>query len=462
VSATILRAVHIARVRALSPTMAIDAASAAELLSAGIAGLQKLLGGAAGQLQAAPTPAHVLTPTPMLAPAPVLMPAPMLAPAPMLTPTPAPIPSSHRDHLKIFVGGLAQHTTKAALDGHFNQYGVADSFVMIDGASGRSRGFGFVNFADEATMNTVLSMPHEVDGVWVTTSAYNEKRARAGSGGASRPPTIRGPVAIAPADANSFVDPNQGLHPAVYDTQVALDPQANRPKIFVGGLSPTTTKEQLNIYFSQFGHCDSIVMFDKVTGRSRGFGFVDFADETARDVALQMPHQVDGVQVTVSAYDARGAGRPRGGGSAADGSELAAGGGGGAQGTVEEVVNSTLAVIAQLQGSARAMRAQQAVEAIASLTARTSEGSCQLSVDNLSVTTTSAMLQEVFGIYGPCECEVLTDPLTGLSQSCGLVNFSTPEHARVALRDQHVIEGRLIDVTESWDKGSGKGRPSPY
>eukprot|EP00425_Heterocapsa_triquetra_P027849 CAMPEP_0195109268 /NCGR_PEP_ID=MMETSP0448-20130528/89011_1 /TAXON_ID=66468 /ORGANISM="Heterocapsa triquestra, Strain CCMP 448" /LENGTH=56 /DNA_ID=CAMNT_0040145879 /DNA_START=9 /DNA_END=176 /DNA_ORIENTATION=+ len=56
--------------------------------------------------------------------------------------------------MKVFVGGLAQHTTKETLNAYFGQFGPADSFIMMDKASGRSRGFGFVNFSDEVTMST--------------------------------------------------------------------------------------------------------------------------------------------------------------------------------------------------------------------------------------------------------------------------------------------------------------------
>jgi len=57
--------------------------------------------------------------------------------------------------------------------------------VMMDKASGRSRGFGFVNFTDEATMEAVLTVPHQVDGVAITCSRYSKRppaaRCRPGS-----------------------------------------------------------------------------------------------------------------------------------------------------------------------------------------------------------------------------------------------------------------------------------------
>merc|ERR1719359_1818585 len=48
-------------------------------------------------------------------------------------------------------------------------------------------------------------------------------------------------------------------------------------KVFVGGLNPTTTTEDLRTYFSEFGVVtDSCVITDSSSKASRGFGFVEF------------------------------------------------------------------------------------------------------------------------------------------------------------------------------------------
>lgn len=54
-------------------------------------------------------------------------------------------------------------------------------------------------------------------------------------------------------------------------------------KLFVGGLPWATTSDELNQMFSQAGAVTSAtVIVDKMTGRSKGFGFVEMSDEDAQ------------------------------------------------------------------------------------------------------------------------------------------------------------------------------------
>lgn len=58
-------------------------------------------------------------------------------------------------------------------------------------------------------------------------------------------------------------------------------------KIYVGGLPYKVTSEALAEEFQQYGEIeDSIVISDRATGRSRGFGFVTFASEQAANASL--------------------------------------------------------------------------------------------------------------------------------------------------------------------------------
>ena len=58
-------------------------------------------------------------------------------------------------------------------------------------------------------------------------------------------------------------------------------------KLFVGGLAWATKDDSLFAAFSQFGEVtEAKVILERDTGRSRGFGFVTFADAAAADDAI--------------------------------------------------------------------------------------------------------------------------------------------------------------------------------
>jgi len=124
-------------------------------------------------------------------------------------------------------------------------------------------------------------------------------------------------------------------------------------KLFVGGLSWGTTDDTLRQGFERFGAVvEAKVVTDRDTGRSRGFGFVQFQDDAHADEAVK---EMDGSTFesrTINVSEARersprpggfgggggggggyggggGGGRPAGGGGFGGGGGRPAGGGGG-------------------------------------------------------------------------------------------------------------------------------------
>lgn len=60
-------------------------------------------------------------------------------------------------------------------------------------------------------------------------------------------------------------------------------------KLYVGGLSYSTTDAGLKDAFAQAGTVESaVVIMDKMSGRSKGFGFVEMATEEEAQKALAM------------------------------------------------------------------------------------------------------------------------------------------------------------------------------
>jgi cold-inducible RNA-binding protein len=86
-------------------------------------------------------------------------------------------------------------------------------------------------------------------------------------------------------------------------------------KLFVGGLSFTTTNDSLRAAFARFGMVgQAIVMTDRATGRSRGFGFVEMGTQEEADRAIGGLNgsSLDGRMIRVDKATPRGTAPPGG------------------------------------------------------------------------------------------------------------------------------------------------------
>ncbi|KAK0811199.1 hypothetical protein LTR91_018133 [Friedmanniomyces endolithicus] len=161
----------------------------------------------------------------------------------------------------MFIGGLNWETTDESLKQYFSQFGdVVECTVMRDGATGRSRGFGFLTFRDPKVVNTVMVKEHTLDG--------------------------------------KLIDPKRAI---------PRDEQERTAKIFVGGVSQDASQDDFANFFRNFGNVlDATLMMDKETGRPRGFGFVTFDSEAAVDRTLEGPLAICGKAIEVKRAQPRG------------------------------------------------------------------------------------------------------------------------------------------------------------
>lgn len=103
-------------------------------------------------------------------------------------------------------------------------------------------------------------------------------------------------------------------------------------KLFVGGLSWGTDDRLLRTEFEKYGTVeDAVVIRDRDTGRSRGFGFVTFANNDDAEAAIQNlnDQEFDGRTIKVDRASERSSPAPRSGGGGGYGGGGYGGGGGG-------------------------------------------------------------------------------------------------------------------------------------
>src|SRR6185436_4056585 len=94
------------------------------------------------------------------------------------------------------------------------------------------------------------------------------------------------------------------LHDALPIYLRANQPQTMNPsRLFVGNLSYQTMEQDLQEFFAQAGNVTSVnLMFDKFTGKSRGFAFVELSSIEEANKAVEMFNgkELQGRQLTVN------------------------------------------------------------------------------------------------------------------------------------------------------------------
>jgi RNA recognition motif-containing protein len=115
-------------------------------------------------------------------------------------------------------------------------------------------------------------------------------------------------------------------------------------KLYIGGLSYSTTSDGLKEFFSQSGNVlSATVITDRFSGQSRGFGFVEMAaaEEAQNAISQLNGRELDGRRITVEISNPQA---PRSGGPGGGGGRP--GGGGGRPGGGRPAVVAPAAVAA--------------------------------------------------------------------------------------------------------------------
>lgn len=193
--------------------------------------------------------------------------------------------------LKLFVGNLPFTVDSAVLADLFGKVGTVEMVeVIYDKFSGRSRGFGFV------TMSTV----EEVEAAAQRFNGYElEGRAlRVNSG----PPPSKGERPSFRGGREGERSPFRGGR----DRERTSFNDAN--KLYVGNLAWTVDDLALETLFSEQGKVkEARVVYDRESGRSRGFGFVTYSSAEEVSNAIEMLDGIDlsGRSIRVSVAESR-------------------------------------------------------------------------------------------------------------------------------------------------------------
>ncbi|XP_047335192.1 polyadenylate-binding protein RBP47-like [Impatiens glandulifera] len=182
--------------------------------------------------------------------------------------------STNGSDLSIFVGDLSADVNDSLLHETFvTKYpSVKAAKVVIDANTGRSKGYGFVRFGDESERAQAMN---EMNGVYCS----------------SRPMRI-GPATPRKSSGYQHQFFSQGVSNGALNQGLQSEVDFTNTTIFVGGLDPSVTDEDLRQPFSQYGEIVSVKI-----PVGKGCGFVQFVNRNnAEDALSQLNNSTIGKQ----------------------------------------------------------------------------------------------------------------------------------------------------------------------
>lgn len=193
---------------------------------------------------------------------------------------------------KLIILGLGFRVTEPEFRGFFSSYGpIEEATIMVDNATGRSRGFGFVTFDNPEAAAKVLS-DHQASPLSIKGKVIDPQRAVPKSELVGR-----SPAAGAVAGLGGGALPPSAAMPGVHTSG----------RVFIARLPPGLTQEHLSAYFSSFGTIlDCFVPLHHTTRMPRGIAFLTFASADVADkvIATQV-HVISGQSVIVDRAEPR-------------------------------------------------------------------------------------------------------------------------------------------------------------
>ncbi|XP_050227804.1 RNA-binding protein CP29B, chloroplastic [Mercurialis annua] len=189
---------------------------------------------------------------------------------------------------KLFVGNLPFNVDSAQLAGLFETAGNVEMVeVIYDKVTGRSRGFGFVTMssAQEVEVAAQQFNGYELEGRAIRVNAGPPPPKESSFGGSPR---------FGGGGGGGYGGGGGG--------------QSDGNRLYVGNLSWSVDNSALESFFSEQGKVvDARVVYDRESGRSRGFGFVTLSSAEEVENALESLNgaDLDGRSIRVSVAESK-------------------------------------------------------------------------------------------------------------------------------------------------------------
>lgn len=180
----------------------------------------------------------------------------------------------------VFVGQLSWNVDNDWLQSEFAECGeVVSARVVTDRESGRSRGFGYVEFTTaEAAQKAMELAGKEVDGRAIKVDVSTPRAPR---DAAERPKK----VFVRPLPSLSYLSfSTDSFFPFLQNDELSGPPTTT---LFVGNLPFSASEDAVWTAFADYGDVSSVRLpTDPESGRPKGFGYVEFASLEAATSAV--------------------------------------------------------------------------------------------------------------------------------------------------------------------------------
>ncbi|KAK9449413.1 uncharacterized protein V1518DRAFT_373171 [Limtongia smithiae] len=172
-----------------------------------------------------------------------------------------------RDKRTIFVQQLAARLRTKELMKFFEQAGpVRDAQIVKDRVSGRSKGVGYVEFRDIESVQKAINMTGQklldIPVIVQVTEAEKNRLARAESSASAQQ--------------------------ALEEQRQQIGGHGPYHRLYVGNIHFAVTESDLKQIFQSYGDVDFVVLQKDESSRSKGYGFVQFADRESAQSALEL------------------------------------------------------------------------------------------------------------------------------------------------------------------------------